>query len=179
MANYFEYTAGREGDHAVTMCQKLPGDIVWAQRVDFETANKIGAGGGYQCETIQPGFYAGPHMVDVIPVCIKEQGQWQLRYTTPYTGNQAWNYGLEPSTAHVYQSTVLPPATSECEEPYSQTSPATSTAVVSQPQSLPTSLPAVGAHLDMLMAFVVAFAVILLPALMRRWHQWRTAKTAK
>lgn len=182
MANYFDYTAGRLGDHAVTMCQKTPEGITMAQRVDFDIANKIGAAGGYQCEQIQPGFYAGAHMVVVVPICIKEAGIWNLRYTTPSTGNQAWNFGLDSSTAHAYQSTVLPPATSECEEPYTSTPTPTpqSHTAVAQSYGQPTTLPSVGANgLDLLMAFLVAFAIPLTMITLRRWHLWKTRRATK
>lgn len=122
MANYFEYTAGREGDHAVTMCRSVDYDAYQAQRVDFDTANQIGKAGGFQCEKQPVGSFINHNGVDIIPVCMRPTAAqpWQAAWTTPSNGNQAWNYGLDASVAHAYQSTVLPLASSECQEPVTQ-----------------------------------------------------------
>lgn len=48
----FRYEGGREGDHAVTVCQEKDGKLI-VQRVDLVTAQTIE---GYQCEKT-PGTY--------------------------------------------------------------------------------------------------------------------------
>lgn len=153
MANYFEYTAGREGDHAVTMCVKIQGDISQAQRMDFDTANKVGAAGAFQCESVTPGSFVNHNGIEVVPICFREQASdpWQVGWTTPSGGNEAWNYGKAENVAHAYQSTVMPLAASECQEPVTTQQAATV-------QPVATRLPAVGAHTDIMLAAVIAIA---------------------
>lgn len=155
MANYFEYTAGREGDHAVTMCVKIEGDISQAHRVDFDTANKLGAAGAFQCEDQESGNYINHNHIQVTPICYREQptDPWQTGWTTPMTGNEAWNYGKAQNVAHLYQSTVMPLAASECQEPVTTQQ----TAAVQ-----PAQLPSVGAsNTDVIFSLVFVCGLIM------------------
>lgn len=157
MANYFEYTQGREGDHAVTMCVKVDQDAYQAQRLSFDSANQAGAAGAFQCEEVKPGDFVSHNHIELTPICYREHptDPWLTGWTTPYTGNEAWNYGKAENVAHAYQSTVMPLAASECQEPVT-----TQHTAVAQP----TTLPAVGmGYYDYI------FAAVLTTGIMAGW----------
>lgn len=152
---YFEYKAGREGDHAVTMCVKVEGDIARAQRMDFDSANRAGAAGAYQCEEQESGAFVNHNGIQVVPICYRERptDPWLTGWTTPFTGNEVWNYGRAENVAHVYQGTLMPPAASECQEPVTTAH----TAAVQ-----PTRLPDVGAsYTDTIFALAVVCGFVL------------------
>lgn len=153
--SYFEYTAGREGDHAVTMCVKVDQDAYRAQRMDFDSAKAAGAKGAFQCEELETGTFVTHNGIPVVPICYRDQptDPWLTGWTTPYGGNEPWNYGKAENVAHAYQSAVMPLAASECQEPITTTQTA-----VQQP----THLPAVGmGYTDYIFATVLAIGVVI------------------
>lgn len=152
--SYFEYTGGREGDHAVTMCIKVDSDIYRAQRMDFDSANKAGQAGAIQCEELESGAYINHNHIEVTPICYRENSAdaWQTGWTTPVTGHEAWNYGKADNVAHAYQSTVMPLAASECQEPVTMQHTAAAQHIV---------LPAVGmGYYDYIFAAVLSLGMV-------------------
>lgn len=71
------YEGGREGDHAVTMCE-VKGDTLVVQRGPFDWADAVQARGGYQCEGKALGSY---------PVA---QAQVQQPDRLPQVGSEFW-----------------------------------------------------------------------------------------